>query len=254
MSWAARRRLIILLLIGAVVVAFLSVVAIATFTKVPSCTDGAQNQGEVGVDCGGPCPYLCTADELPPTVLFTKAISNAPGRTDVIALVENKNAAAAAKNVPYRVQLYGSDRTLVQEVSGTLDLPPGATQPVFIPGMASGKQAVANAFFIIDPAAPRWFSVTGDPRIMPLVSNVKQIGTLDAPRIEATLANKSVIELTSVEAVVFVRDENGSVIAASSTVVPRIPAGGQATATFTWNSAFAGVPSSIEVAPLIPLP
>src|SRR5690606_2026481 len=26
----------------------------------PSCSDGIQNQGETGVDCGGPCPNPCT--------------------------------------------------------------------------------------------------------------------------------------------------------------------------------------------------
>ena len=26
----------------------------------PSCTDGIQNQGETGIDCGGPCPNPCT--------------------------------------------------------------------------------------------------------------------------------------------------------------------------------------------------
>jgi len=26
----------------------------------PTCSDGIQNQGEVGIDCGGPCPTICT--------------------------------------------------------------------------------------------------------------------------------------------------------------------------------------------------
>jgi hypothetical protein len=30
----------------------------------PSCVDGIQNQGEIGVDCGGPCP-ACSADIIP---------------------------------------------------------------------------------------------------------------------------------------------------------------------------------------------
>ncbi len=252
MSWAARRRFLILLIVGTVVVAFLATLSIATFYKAPSCTDGVQNQGEQGVDCGGPCAYLCTAEEQPPTILFAKAIGNGSGRTDVVASIENKNA-AAAKDVPYSVQLYSKDKFLIQEVSGTVDLPPGATVPLFIPGIVSGKQSVANVFIIIDPTALKWFTFA-ETRVIPLVSNTKQVGTSDAPRIEADFANPSVIRLTNVQAVVLVRDENGDVIAASSTILPVIPAQGQATATFTWNSAFPGVPASIEVAPVIPLP
>ena len=254
MSWAARRRLIILLIIGALVVAFLASVSIATFYQTPSCTDDKQNQGESGVDCGGPCSYLCTADAQPPTVLFTKAVSNSAGRTDIIALVENKNAIAAAKNVPYRIQLYGADRTLLRELTGTLDLPPGATEPVFLPGVSSGKQIVAGAFLTIDPSAPKWFTLASDTRTMPRVSSTNQTGTRDAPRVEAVLTNASVTPLTGVRVIVLVRNQEGSVIAASQTIVPVIPAQGNATATFTWNSAFPDTPASIGVMPIIPLP
>jgi hypothetical protein len=254
MSWAARRQFFILLVVGLVVVAFLAVILIATFKKTPSCTDGVQNQGEVGIDCGGPCPYLCTAEVQPPTVLFTKALTNNAGRTDVAASIENKNATAAARNVPYSITLYGSGQVLIQEVTGTLDLPPGATQTIFIPGITSGKQPVVNAFLSIASSSPEWFTMATDPRIMPSVSNTTLSGSASAPRIDAVLANGSITPLTNVQVVVLVRDIHNDVIAASETVVPVIPAQGQATATFTWNSAFPGVPVSIEVVPVIPLP
>ncbi|MBI2025509.1 hypothetical protein HYT04_01830 [Candidatus Kaiserbacteria bacterium] len=254
MSWAARRRFVILLIIGAVVGAFISVIGIATFYKAPSCTDGARNQAEDGVDCGGPCAYLCTELKQAPTVLFTKAIQNGDGRVDVIAKVENKNADAAAKNVPYTITLYGSDQSLIQEVSGTLDLPPGTSVPVFAPGVPSGKQTVVNAFLEIAQSSQRWFYISTDPRSMPIVSNIRQTGTMASPRIEAVLLNPSAVALTNVKAIVLVHNDTGDVIAASSTIVPSIPAQGQAAATFTWNGAFPDVPASVEVVPIIPLP
>ncbi len=254
MSWAARRRFIILLIIGAVVVAFLTVVLTATFYKTPSCTDGVQNQNEAGIDCGGPCAYLCVAQEQPPTVLFTKALSYGGGRTDVIASVENKNANAAAKNVPYRITLYGSGQALIQEVTGTLDLPPGATIPVYVPQIASGKQAVTGAFLNIAASPLQWFSMTANQQSVPLISNTRLIGPVMAPRIEATLANPTAVPFNNVRTIVMVRNRNGDIIAASQTVVPSIPTQGQATATFTWNKAFSETPTAVEVVPIIPLP
>lgn len=254
-SWAARRRLLILLTLGAIIVAFVAVVSIATLYKAPSCTDGVQNQGETGVDCGGPCLYLCVAAEQPPTVLFTQAFTDAStGRTVVVASIENKNNTAAAKGVLYRVTVYGARQTLIQTVTGTFDLPPGATQTVFIPGILSGKQPVASAFLDIDTASIRWVTMTTDPRIVPGVSNIVQGGTVEAPRIDATLVNRSVGELSNVQVVVLVRDAQKNVIAASGTVVPTIPGQGSAVAIFTWNTAFTGQPASIEVVPVIPLP
>lgn len=252
MNWAARRRFIILLIIGAVIAAFVATILIATFSKTPTCSDGIQNQDEVGIDCGGSCAYLCIAGMQPPTVLYTKAISNGTGRTDIIASIENKNAAAAAKNVPYKITLYGTGQAFIQEVTGTIDLPPGATVPLYVPRIASGKQEVIKAFLNIT-TPPQWFALTASERRVPLVSSANQSGTQDAPRIEAILTNPTVIPFTNVQTIVVVHDTVGDVIAASETVIPSIPAQGQAVATFTWNSAFLGTPATIEVVPIIPL-
>ena len=254
MSWAARRRFLILLIVGSCVVAFLALLSIATFYQTPSCTDSTQNQDEEGIDCGGSCPYLCTAQKQPPTVLFTKALTNSAGRTDIIASVENKNASAAAKNVPYRIMLYGANQVLLQEVTGTLDLLPGAATPVYVPGVVSGKQAVVGAFLSIASSSPQWFLMATDSRIVPRVSNTQQSGTLATPRIDAILSNPSVTDLRAVPVIVIVRGVRGEVIAASKTIVQTIPAQGEAIATFTWNSPFASAPASIEVVPIIPLP
>lgn len=253
MSWAAKRRFIILLLISAVIVAFFAILSVATFYDVPTCTDGFQNQDESGVDCGGSCALLCAADHQPPTVLFTKALSNGSGRTDVIASIENKNATAAVKNVSYEISLYGKGQVLIQESTGVVDLPPNVTTPLYVPGIVSGKQVVVGAFLAIDASTLRWFIPERDSRIVPLVSNTKQSGTDDAPRIEAILTNPSAMLLRDVRVIVLVRDEQGDVIGASQTVVPIILAQGQSTATFTWNTAFKNAPASIEVVPIIPL-
>lgn len=254
MSWAARRRFFILLIVGAIIVAVLALLSIATFYQTPSCTDGVQNQNEEGIDCGGSCSYLCAAALQPPTVLFTKALTNSAGRTDIIASVENKNGFAAARDVPYRITLYGADQVLIQTVTGTLDLPPGAVQPVYVSGVTSGKHVVTGAFLSIDASAPRWFSMTADPRVVPSVSNAKQTGTASAPRVEAVLANSGTAVLSNVRVVVTVHGTNGSIIAASQTLVPAIPAQGRATALFTWNDAFPDTVTSIKVVPVVPLP
>ncbi|MDP2665787.1 MAG: hypothetical protein Q8P23_04135 [bacterium] len=253
MPWAARRRFFILLIIGAVIIAFLAIVLIATVSKAPSCSDGIQNQNEAGIDCGGPCAYLCTAQNQPPTVLYTQALEYGEGRTDVIASIENKNTTAAAKNVPYRITLYGKGQALVQEMTGTVDLPPGVSVPVYVSQIFSGKQAVIGAFLNVATSSVQWFSMTPNQRSMPLVSNTSQGGTLNDPRIQAILTNPTVNSFNTVRTIVIVHNKNGDVIAASQTVVPSIPAQGWAVATFTWNKAFSETPAAIEVVPIIPL-
>jgi len=254
MSWASRRRFIILTSIGAVVVAFLTIIGTTVFYKTPSCSDGVQNQGEAGIDCGGPCQYLCVEQQRSPTVLFTKVISSGAGRTDVVATIQNINATAAARNVPYTLTLYGANQAFLQDISGTLDLPPASTIPIFIPGIASENEKITKIFLTIAPSAPQWFTMTSNPSVKPVVTNTILSGTETSPRIQAILSNASITKLTNIQVIVFVHDAAGEVIAASATVLSTIPAQGQATATFTWNTAFPSVPAQIEVIPVIPLP
>jgi len=254
MTWAGRRRLTIALIVGAIIVAFLAVVFISIFYKTPSCTDGIQNQSESGVDCGGPCAYLCTAQVQAPVVLFTKVLDNGSGRTDVIAMVQNKNANAAAKNVPYRVTLYSNKQVFIQQLNGTVDLPPNASVPVYITGVESGNQKVASAFLEIDASAPQWFTVAVDPRIVPTILNATRSGSANSPRVDAVIVNPSTVAMANVKLIALVKNIRAGVIAVSQTVVPVVPAQGQSAAMFTWSNAFDGIPTSVEVIPVIPLP
>ncbi len=253
MDWATRRRFIIFSIAGAVIVALAAVVLIASLYKTPSCSDGIENQGEQGVDCGGPCPYLCTAQEAAPVVLFTQALSGAPGRTDVLAYVENPNA-AAAKAVPYTISLYDVNQVLVQKISGTVDLPPSSTVPVYVPGVASGNTVAATAFLAIDPSVIRWYAYH-ETRALPQYGNDAKLGgTVAAPRVSATVRNPGTVMLTNVHAVIAVRDAQGDIIAASSTIVPAIAPQTSAALLYTWNKAFPAAPASFEIVPFIALP
>ena len=254
MTWAGERRLFAFLIIGAILAALLALVFIAVFYQEPTCSDGIMNQDEEGVDCGGSCRYLCTMSVEPPTVLFTQALDNGEGRTDVIALVENKNHGIAAEDVPYMITIYGYDQSLVHTASGTFDLPPGETVPVFLPGIASGFAAVGTAFLTVDADEVKWYALPQDPRIVPRVSNTALGGTVENPRVTAVVANPDVRPMVKMRVIAVVRDASGNAIAASQTILASIPPQGEATAIFTWNSAFDGVPVSIQVLPAVPLP
>jgi len=255
MVWASRRRLNVVAVITTVLLIGAAIIFTASFYRAPSCTDKKQNQGEAGIDCGGPCAFLCTAQNVPPITLFTGLIHNATGRTDLIASIENKNFDAAAKNVQYKISLYTENGYFIKNLSGTVDLPPRTVMPIFVPGISVEKRAPARAFLAVATSSPMWYTLTTDPRNMPIVSHTTLGGTTAAPRIEAVLTNESIVPIASVRVIVFVRDTNSSnIIAASATVVPTVPAQGQTTATFTWNEAFASPSVHIEVIPVIPLP
>lgn len=254
MNWATERRLTIFFILGVMAVAVVAVLWITVFYQIPSCTDGKQNQDEAGVDCGDSCTYLCTEQERSPIVLFTKALPNINGRIDLIASVANMNTTAAARAVSYSATLYGADHMVIGESSGTVELPPGATVPVYIPNIVSVNQKVAQAFLTIATSSVRWYSMSRDSRVMPIVSNTVLSNAPAGPHIDATLSNPTVIPMGDVPVIVTISDPSGNVIGASRTLVPVVPPQGTAIATFTWNIPFEGIPSTIEVVPIIPLP
>ncbi len=252
MSWASKRQFIIVSIIVAVVVAVIAVTLIATFYEAPSCSDTKQNQGETGVDCGGPCSHLCTAEVAAPSVRFVRQIATVPGRTDVIAYIDNTNASAAMKGAKFTITLYGPDNIIVAKKDGTVDLPPKSTVPVFIPNFYSGNQTVARAFLTFDPNSFNWVTYT-DTRPVLSTQNVT-LSSDNPPRLTAQVYNPSALSLFRVPVIATVFDANNNAIAASATVLTEIPPMNTAAAIFTWNAPFAAAPAKEEVIPLAPLP
>jgi hypothetical protein len=252
MSWALRRRLIIIGLIAAVIALLGGVFYFTTVRSAPSCIDGKQNQGEEGIDCGGTCSYFCSASQAAPATRFVRAVSPSAGRTDVIAYIDNPNASSAASGLHYTIELYSPTNTIVAKKEGTVDLPPSSTVPVFVPNFFSGSATVARAFITFDTPTHLWYRYE-DARVVPKVSNIVLTGG-EMPRVRAIAVNATTVPLKNVVFIVTVFDETGDAIAASQTIAPSIPAQGSAPLVFTWPTPFLKPVGRIEVIPVIPLP
>ena len=108
MSWARRRKTIYLGTIAIVFMIIAGWVFVAYFNKPPTCSDNKQNQGELGVDCGGPCLLLCPAQYAPLNVLWSRFSKVSDGDYNVLAYIENPNLNASSYNLNYVFKLYDS--------------------------------------------------------------------------------------------------------------------------------------------------
>ena len=77
----------------------------------PSCFDGIQNEGEQGVDCGGPCAKAGLPSGTQPITATGPIFIFSPiaGHASVLVQVENANAGLAASSFDYAITLYGAD-------------------------------------------------------------------------------------------------------------------------------------------------
>lgn len=242
--------------VAAIIVAFLLLVGLwgyfAILHKAPSCSDFVQNQDEEGVDCGGVCARMCVADLAAPQVTFVRSVVGGPGRTDVIAYIDNPNQDAKAEDASYRIELYDANNAIVATKEGTVDLPPKRT-PLYVPNLFSGSETNVRAFLTIDDASLAWYEYE-DTRVVFGVRDVIVEHADTLPRIRATLDNPSNDSFKNVRVVITVFDEDNNAIAASQTVIPEMKAEGKAEVVFTWNSPFSGTPARQEIIPIFPDP
>lgn len=250
MDWAHRKMLMIWLVLGGVLLAFLIILGFSIFYKTPTCFDMKQNGSETGVDCGGSCSTVCSVAAQPASVRFARALTQS-GRTDLIAYIDNANKDAYAKDARVTVTVYRQDGHTLEK-HATLTLPANSSTPLFIPSIAGGS--VQQVFVSFDQGYPQWTKGTGLSAPQPKASNVSIQPVGAGERITAIITNQTAYVANDVPLVATVFGEDGSVIAASQTVIPALPAQGIAEAIFTWNEPFAATPARVEVVPLLSLP
>lgn len=253
MSWAERRRALIISIATAVALAALAILAFSIFYKTPTCTDRKQNQDELGTDCGGSCTTLCASQVAAPArVRFVRPLTPQPGRTDIIAYIDNPNESAEAHRVPFLLEVYDADGALIAKRTIYIDLPPSSTVPLYVSDVAPRSSIAAQAFLSIDADSFAW-SRAGEQMATPAVEEIL-VEEGERPRITATLVNPLATPYYEVVLVATVFDSAGTAIAASQTLVPRLSPQGTSPLVFTWNEPFSAPVARVEILPVPDLP
>jgi len=112
----------------------------------PTCSDKIRNQGEEGVDCGGPCPELCRMGNEGLVVDWARVFRVDDGVYDMGALVENTNAVEGAKEAIYHFKMYDEKNILIAERFGKTFVLPDNKWVVFEGNVDTGKREPRHAF------------------------------------------------------------------------------------------------------------
>jgi hypothetical protein len=236
------------------ILALLAAIPVALFllSRAPeSCTDGKQNQGEGGVDCGGPCARLCPLAAETPVVLWARSARVTETVYNAVALIENRNSGAGARDVPYSFKLYDSKNVLILEERGTVTLTPQTRIPIFAGGLVVGVRPPARTFFEFTDE-PLWEKMAHRAKEL-TVQNISLEREQTAPRVRAELTNTGVVTLRSIAVVALLFSVDGNMIGASSTVVDSIEKGRTASIVFTWPEPLSERVGKIDLFPTVPL-
>ncbi len=244
-SWSTRRKLFYLSIFFAFVFFVVALPSFFLVYRAPSCFDGIQNQGEAGIDCGGPCARLCPAQTLPPLVLWQRAFEVAPGVYNAVASVENPNFNSAVTAAPYVFRLYDADNTLIVERTGTTYIPPRKTFYVFEGVVLTGNRIpIRTTFEFVDPLV--WHAAP--PENLSLqISGQEVSDASSSPKLTAIIKNGGVGAVRNIQVVAVVSDGSDNAFAASKTAIDMLGGGASLPLTFTWREPWgSSTPATID--------
>lgn len=222
--------------------------------RVPiSCTDGKQNQGELGTDCGGPCYAICESEILPLSVEWVRPFKIASGKYDAAAVIVNRNNYLGIPKFKYRLSLFDSNNVHVSENDGEIFINPNEKVVVFVSGLDTGERDASKAILEYEQEEllqgwERSPDISTRPKLS--VDNEKTVEGA-RPSVSAEITNNSPYDVRDINVSAVVYDDKDNAMAVSSTYISLLTKDSTQTVTFTWPEPFKGKAKRVDVLPRI---
>ena len=238
-KWSIRRRRIALSIVIGALVIIIGVPLYFFMYKAPTCFDGKKNADEIGVDCGGSCNLLCSAQSLDiQTKGDARILKVATSTYEVVVSVQNPNPSASILKAGYSFKIYTASSTGPIKIIKNITFVPKASSFVVFEGPFNLGEAVpTRVVFEWDKATLVWGKdnvVGADIKVEESVlSNTDKL-----PKLEAMVKNFSLGRVTNIELVALVFDENDNIVGASKTFVDILAPNESTPIVFTWTNPF----------------
>ncbi|PIR88292.1 MAG: hypothetical protein COU09_03060 [Candidatus Harrisonbacteria bacterium CG10_big_fil_rev_8_21_14_0_10_44_23] len=193
----------------------------------PTCFDRSQNQGEEGVDCGGPCES-CAIRELDPIRVLPGVLLSVPGGgSSFIVQFRNSNATHAAKEFLYTINFYGSQDELISTIEEQSFIYAGEVKFITHPNLKINPDRIKRSEVLISNID--WVLRDEFPKPGIQARQTKlEVSTAKSDRDEVIITgvlsnnNSFILQQASIHA--RVSDRIGGLVAASKTLLEDIPA------------------------------
>jgi len=244
------KKQIIIGLIFFLIIIFLFFIFYFLFLKpTPSCFDKKQNQGEEGIDCGGPCQPCSVSSLKEIETLFIKAIPTKDQNYDLVAKILNPNPNHGSAEVNYQFKLYDLNNKLVAAQKGTTFILPRETKYIVEPKI-SASGLVSRITFEIGQVKWKEFKNYERPKIDIFNKNyqiLKQEPIFS--QVSGIVKNSSPFDFDKVKIIIVLFDKDDEVLAVNLVEVQRLLAGEERYFVAPWFFEFLGDVARIEAEP-----
>lgn len=244
------KRLIIsvLFLFGVVV---LGIALYFVIIPEPTCLDGKRNQGEKGIDCGGPCfpcPEQPNLENL--SVVSIEWVYDRDDKYDAAVKIKNPNNLYGANKFDLKITFFSESGQQLKEQKLNSFILPGEEKYVLSQGVALNE---APADVKVEIASETWEKFD-DYQKPDLIINSKRFdilsgGSSDYAKAWGTLINNSRYDFETITIKVVLRDDRGKLLAENSHIMNTVRAKEQRDFFANFPHQFAGSVANVEVEP-----
>lgn len=249
-SWRGRRQFVVLV-IFAVIITTLGIRFGAKLLPEPTCFDRRKNQGEVVVDCGGPCLPCELRNPKKIQIFWTRAASVRAGVYDVAAEIENPNEALSSRSISYEFILLDKFGPVVVRRGKTFALPHERLYVVET-NLKTTRVSERVDFKILDVD----WGVVGEYAEPDFVIERREYRTedVDGKResvAEATIANLSPHGWKEVEISFVILDEIGNMLGSNRVVIEEFLPDSRRVVRSMWPEELKGRVAKVEIEPRV---
>ncbi len=193
----------------------------------PTCSDNIQNQGEAGIDCGGPCALVCVPANVKPIELVGSVIRFSPDPThfSLLARVNNPNVNHAARDFSYSFLLYDAQENLVKTYSGDSYIYAGEAKYLLVPNVPLPAASFNKVDFKVDNA--EWIpkdAFIGPPFLS--ATNISSQIAGNSIALNGQVVNKDTVNFPRVTVLAIFRGRYGQEAGVTQTEIENLPPNG----------------------------
>jgi Mg-chelatase subunit ChlD len=237
MHWRTRRKLSYTAIALLPLLVLAGVLYYALAFSAPTCSDGTQNGGETGVDCGGGCEQICQSNLSSVQIDWSQSFNVSDDIYNAAAYISNPNPTLEARSVPYRFRLYDKDNLLIAERRGNMLIPPQPTTVAFEPGIQTDGRMVDRTEFSFTES-PFWEESERTDVRLPTANKTLSGATSSSPRLTFDVRNGSVFDYTSIQMAGIIFDGTNQPVHISQTRFDTLPTQSAKTGVLTWRKPF----------------
>jgi len=223
------------------------------FRTKPTCSDKIKNQGEMGIDCGGPCGACAEMPKAESLKVIEKAIVlGETGKYDTLVKIVNPNSLFGSANFDYSFNLLDGAGKIIAKSAGSNFILPGETKYIIAFNLSTDIKPESLDFEI---SSFNWklFSEFEEPNITFYAREFSLVsgGEPGFAKLKAKMKNQSGFDFHEISAVAVIRGGNGNPIAVNETNFNDVRSNEEREANFSWGSPFAidPVTAKIEIIP-----